>query len=85
MALVDARCAGCLYCREVCPYGAISAVPAEQAGPGQGGEGTVAQVNPALCQGCGSCTVVCRPGAVTLQGFTDQQIVAEVEALCLKR
>ncbi|HOP69092.1 MAG TPA: CoB--CoM heterodisulfide reductase iron-sulfur subunit A family protein [Bacillota bacterium] len=86
VALVDvSRCAGCLYCREVCPYGAISAVPAEQAGPGQGGEGTVAQVNPALCQGCGSCTVVCRPGAVTLQGFTDQQIVAEVEALCLKR
>lgn len=39
-------------------------------------------VNSALCQGCGACTVTCPSGAMDLQGFSNRQIIAEVDAIC---
>jgi len=39
-------------------------------------------VNESLCHGCGACAAACRNGANTLRGFTDDQLAAEVEALC---
>ena len=42
----------------------------------------VAVVNSALCQGCGACTVTCPSGAMDLQGFSNRQILAEVDAIC---
>ena len=42
----------------------------------------VAQVNPAVCQGCGACTVACMSGAMDLRGFMGSQIIAEVDAIC---
>ncbi|MDD6252378.1 MAG: 4Fe-4S binding protein, partial [Oscillospiraceae bacterium] len=39
-------------------------------------------VNPAVCQGCGACTVACPSGAMDLRGFTTSQIIAEVDAIC---
>ena len=41
-----------------------------------------ASVNPAVCQGCGCCTVACPSGAADLLGFTNRQIMAEVDAIC---
>ena len=42
----------------------------------------VAQVNEAICQGCGACTVTCQSGAMDLKGFSNLQIMAEVDAIC---
>ena len=42
----------------------------------------VASVNPAVCQGCGACTVTCPSGAMDLSGFSNKQIMAEVDAIC---
>ena len=36
----------------------------------------------AVCQGCGACTVACMSGAMDLKGFTNKQIMAEVDAIC---
>jgi heterodisulfide reductase subunit A len=40
-----------------------------------------AQINPTLCKGCGLCVAACRGGAITLHGFTDQQLLGQLEAL----
>ncbi|MEW6447401.1 MAG: CoB--CoM heterodisulfide reductase iron-sulfur subunit A family protein [Bacillota bacterium] len=80
----NALCAGCLACQGVCPYRAIQPVTITERLPGQPPrERVVAQVNEGLCQGCGACTVACRAGAIDLKGFTNEQLLAEVDALCL--
>ena len=41
-----------------------------------------AQVIETVCQGCGVCTSTCPQGAIQLSHATDNQILAEVNALC---
>lgn len=79
----EQTCSGCLACTKVCPYGAITSVAKQVITlSGTREQRVVAQVNTALCQGCGACTVACPNGTMDLQGFTNQQIMAEVDALC---
>ena len=42
---------------------------------------TVAEVNEGLCQGCGTCVAVCRSNSIDLDGFTDEQVFAEIVTL----
>ena len=78
----ELMCNGCSQCEKVCPYGAITYVEKEVRGPGVREVRRVAQVNPAVCQGCGACTVTCPSGAMDLKGFSNKQILAEVDAIC---
>ena len=79
----EMMCNGCSNCEKVCPYGAISYVVKEFCMPDRTTkQRRVAQVNAALCQGCGACTVACMSGAMDLRGFMNQQIMAEVDAIC---
>ncbi len=79
----EMMCNGCSSCEKVCPYGAISYVDKEFRGPNRTTLlRRVAVVNPAVCQGCGACTVACPSGAMDLQGFSNSQIMAEVDAIC---
>lgn len=75
-------CNGCSTCQHVCPYGAISYETKLINDHGVKEERRVAVVNSALCQGCGACTVTCPSGAMDLQGFSNRQITAEVDAIC---
>lgn len=75
-------CNGCSSCEKVCPYGAISYEDKEVNDHGVRDTRRVAVVNSALCQGCGACTVACPSGAMDLQGFSNRQILAEVDAIC---
>ena len=75
-------CNGCSACANVCPYGAISYEEKLINDHGVRETRRVAQVNNALCQGCGACTVTCPSGAMDLQGFSNRQIIAEVDAIC---
>ena len=68
------RCVGCGKCIKVCPFQAI--VEKEIRGEKK------AQTIEAVCQGCGLCTATCPQGAIQLSHFTDNQILAEVDALC---
>jgi heterodisulfide reductase subunit A len=66
----DAQCIGCGECIVTCPYAAIEF----------DGEGK-ARINAALCHGCGTCTATCPAGAIVALHFTDQEIVAQIDAL----
>ena len=75
-------CNGYSQCANVCPYGAISYVEKEVRGPEFRGVKRVAVVNEAVCQGCGACTVTCPSTAMDLKGFSNNQIMSEVDAIC---
>ena len=68
------RCIGCGKCIAVCPFKAIQEIDLR----GQ----PRAEVIETVCQGCGVCNATCPQGAIQLSHFTDNQILAEVEALC---
>jgi heterodisulfide reductase subunit A-like polyferredoxin len=72
------KCTGCLTCVRICPYGVPVIVPDQ---PGAGGIMGAAYVEPAICQGCGICATECPARAIQVQHYTDEQLVAEVDAL----
>ena len=79
----EMMCNGCSTCEKVCPYGAITYIEKEFRMPDRTTKvRRVAQVNEAVCQGCGACTVACMSGAMDLRGFSNKQIMAEVDAIC---
>ena len=79
----ELMCNGCSSCERVCPYGAITYEEKEFRMPDRTTRRhRVASVNPAVCQGCGACTVACPSGAMDLNGFKNNQIMAEVDAIC---
>ncbi len=75
-------CNGCSQCEKVCPYGAITYEDKEVRGPEFRGTKRIAVVNEAICQGCGACTVTCPSTAMDLKGFSNNQIMEEVDAIC---
>jgi heterodisulfide reductase subunit A len=84
ITLVDPdKCCGCTTCVGCCPYKAISMMDVESYEHGRKVMRPVAFVNSAICQGCGACAAACRSGSIDLLGFTNAQILEEVDALCL--
>ncbi len=75
----EAGCVACLACKKVCPYGAVEE---KEIRDRQGNlVRIVAYVNPGVCGGCGTCQATCPSKSVELDGYTDEQIVAMIEAL----
>ena len=72
-------CVGCFLCQTACPYQAIEREEIKN----RAGEviKTVARVNPGLCQGCGTCVSFCRSKSIDIQGFSNEQMCAEVMAV----
>ena len=77
------KCSGCGLCVPICPYNAISLEEIQERGHHGPIKRNVAVVNSSLCQGCGACVPACRTAALNTKGFTDEQLVAEEDALCL--
>jgi len=67
------ECSGCGICELLCPFQAIELQPR--------GDKRVSHVNEAICKGCGTCSAACPSGAISMHHFTDEQILAQVEAL----
>ncbi len=75
-------CSGCGICIVVCPYTAIELTTTTEKICGEMVTRQVAAVTGPVCQGCGSCAVACRSGAINLKGFTNEQLLAVLDAAC---
>ena len=74
-----ANCVHCRTCLGACPYGAVEDLEIRnRAGAVLR---VVANVNEGLCQGCGTCVALCRSNSIDLDGFTDEQIHAQIATL----
>jgi heterodisulfide reductase subunit A len=71
--VTSAACGGCRTCEGLCPFTAIQLVD-------DNGR-QVAFINEVLCKGCGVCAAACPAGAVAQNGFTQDQILAEIEGV----
>ncbi|MCL5786113.1 MAG: hydrogenase iron-sulfur subunit [Candidatus Thermoplasmatota archaeon] len=70
IATIDAKkCTKCMQCEPACPYGAI-----------KGERGKWIELNAAVCMGCGNCVSSCFVGAMSMPGFTDDQLIAQIDA-----
>ena len=76
---VYSTCVGCFMCQTACTFQAIEREEIKD----RGGNvvKTVARVNPGLCQGCGTCVAFCRSKSIDIQGYSNDQMYAEVMAL----
>jgi heterodisulfide reductase subunit A len=75
----ETGCVGCFACKKVCAYGAVEE---KEIRDRQGNLiKTVAFVNPGVCGGCGTCQATCPSKSVELDGYTDEQVIAMIEAL----
>jgi heterodisulfide reductase subunit A len=73
-SVIEERCSGCRICNDLCPFSAITYIE----------ERAVTEINPALCQGCGTCVAACPAGAITGTGFSNEQILAQIDGLLLR-
>jgi len=72
-SIIEAKCSGCRICNNLCPFNAILFHE----------DRMVSEVNPALCQGCGTCVAACPAGAITGTGFSNEQVLAQIEGLLM--
>jgi len=69
----EEQCSGCRICNGLCPFNAIAYIDDLE----------VSRVNAALCQGCGTCVAACPAGAISGTGFSNQQILSQIEGLLM--
>jgi heterodisulfide reductase subunit A len=61
-------CAGCRLCEKLCTYSALTFDE----------EKKVMTVNDVMCKGCGVCSCACPSGAISMNHFTTQQMLAQI-------
>ena len=72
-SVLEDQCSGCRICNDLCPFSAILFHE----------DTMLSEINPALCQGCGTCVAACPAGAITGTGFSNEQVLAQIEGLLM--
>ena len=72
-SVIEEKCSGCRICNDLCPFNAISFHEDKM----------VSEINAALCQGCGTCVAACPAGAIYGTGFSNDQVLAQIEGLLM--
>jgi heterodisulfide reductase subunit A len=72
-SVIEEKCSGCRICNDLCPFNAITFHEDKM----------VSEINAALCQGCGTCVAACPAGAIYGTGFSNDQVLAQIEGLLM--
>ena len=76
VAFVDEElCRGCGRCEKTCEYEAITIAEDPKKGK------LLSKIDEIRCEGCGACAVVCCNKAITVNGYTPEQVEANVRAI----
>ncbi len=67
------KCLGCGLCELLCAYSAIRVRETDR--------GDKAETIAASCKGCGVCSASCPQKAITMKHFSDEELIAQIEAL----
>lgn len=70
--IIVSKCRVCGICAKVCPYKAIVFDKARRQAP---------LVIEAACAGCGTCAAECPFNAIEMRHFSDEQIIAQIDAM----
>jgi heterodisulfide reductase subunit A len=82
IAVVDPeKCAVCCTCVRACPV-QVPKIVRNEKDPALRGH---AYMEPAMCHGCGVCVSECPGKAIKFQFFTDEQLLAKVEAMIVEK
>ena len=68
------KCVACLTCIRVCPHRAIQLVRTDDSKE-------VAGISDLACYACGICAGICPAKAIRFQGYRDEEILAQIEAI----
>ncbi len=68
------KCVACLTCIRVCPHGAIQLIRVDS-------NKEVAEISDLACDACGICAAICPAKAIKFQGYRDEEILAQIEAI----
>jgi heterodisulfide reductase subunit A-like polyferredoxin len=71
--VVEARCDGCAYCVDPCPFNAITLVEYQDE---SGNTKKRVVVDEAICKGCGTCQATCPKDAIFVWHFKPEQLRA---------
>ncbi|MCK5553994.1 MAG: CoB--CoM heterodisulfide reductase iron-sulfur subunit A family protein, partial [Deltaproteobacteria bacterium] len=69
----ETKCIACALCESLCAYSAIRVRETDH--------GDKAETIAASCKGCGVCSASCPQRAITMRHFSDEELVAQIEAL----
>jgi len=68
------KCVACLTCIRVCPHRAIQLVRTDHSKE-------VAGISDLACYACGICAGICPAKAIRFQGYRDEEVIAQIEAM----
>jgi heterodisulfide reductase subunit A len=74
--VIDENCDGCAFCVDACPFKALTLLEYMK----EGNVKKTVEVNATQCKGCGSCMATCPKKGICVDGFTMEQLEAQVDA-----